>query len=1663
VIDPEVPDLEPELARRLDEVCNRFEATWRGGTRPHLGDYLPVPGDPLYPVLLRELVLLDVYYRRQAGERPTAEEYRERFLGLAATWMGESLAGAAPSASPEDTPATDGGGAESVAQDGPGTAFGDYRLLGEIARGGMGVVYCAVQKSLGRPVALKMIRAASLASPVELARFRGEALAAAGLNHPHIVPVYEVGTHDGQPYFCMKLLEGGSLADRLRSGPPPDARSAAGLVATVARAVHYAHQRGVLHRDLKPANVLLDEQGQPYVSDFGLAKRLQSADALTHSGTMLGTPSYMAPEQAVASGQVSTAADTYSLGAILYELLTGRPPFQALTPLEIVGKVLHEAPPPPRALRPGLPRDLEVICLKCLEKEPGRRYGSAEALADDLDRFLRGETIAARAAGPAERLAKWFRRRPAAASLLAGGLLVAVVGVAGLLAYQQLRIERALQQTRGQYLREEVAAALQEAEGVRRTLHQTLGDPLKVHELLSDPEKWPAALAAARAAGRRAEKLAASDSDLLGDELPARLREVRSQIQADDADFRFAKQLDDARLSAATDVESLYKPESVMPRYAAIFAGAGLDLRGADPAELAGRIRRSPLRYVLAATLDHWAIFTAKGSERALLLEVARRVDPDPWRDRFRRPEAWYDREKLEELAREVKATGQSPHILLSLGQRLQHNKGDTRPVLTAALVQYPHDFWLNLNMGLFSTSPQEKAQYYRAALAVRPRSPTALTNLGNAVRALKDPDGALRYFHLALQLDPNHASTHNSLGLVLRDKNDLDGAIKHYRRAIQLDPNHLLAHHNLGVALRARKDRDGALHHFTRAVEIAPNDAEAHNNLAAALYDKRDLDGARRHWAKALEIDPDFAQAHNNLAAALRDQNDLEGAARHCRRALEINPDFASAYNSLGAVLAAQGELDGAIERYSRALELDPRLIQAHNNLGRALRKKGDLAGAIRHFAAALEIDPDYADAHNNMGTALLKQGRVDEAVSAYRLAVKFGPKSATAHSNLGDALYKQGKLQEAVAVLRKAVRLDPKHAGAHSNLGIALVAQGAEAEAIAVLRLAIQLDPKKALTYANLGGALFKQGQTAEALAAFRRAIQLDPNNALAHSNLGAALFKQGQTDEALAVLRRALLLEPEYAPAHHNLGLVLAQQGHTAEAVAAFRQAVKYDPKYADAYASLGNALYNLRQLDESISACRQVVLLRPKLAAGHFNLGVALYAKGKWAEADAAFRQAIQLAPKLALAHYYLGLTLARRGEMDGAADAFREAIRLAPNHAESHYRLGITLFARGMPDEALAAFRRAVRLAPKHAWAHYSIGALLSGQGKKAEAIAAFRQAIRLDPKLAVAHHALGKVLSAEGDLPGAVAAFEKAVAIKPGYAEAHCNLGQALRRQGEFRKALAALRRGHDLGVKDPRWRHDSARWVRECERLVALDGRLPDFIKGAVTPASAAERIELAELCTLKRLHRAAARFYEEAFAAQPDLLARHRAAAAGAAAQAGCGRGDDAAALDDRQRERLRGQALSWLRAGLAEWVKEVDSKPAGPKLTLRTLQRAPELAGVRDAGLLARLPPAEQQAWRRFWAEVAEIVQRGHSAPQGETEAASGKPTARGESGAAASDPRERGGSHLPLPGTSRATPMTRRPSPASARTSNAAMRVTRLLIRSALPVAGPGRPR
>jgi tetratricopeptide (TPR) repeat protein/tRNA A-37 threonylcarbamoyl transferase component Bud32 len=444
--------------------------------------------------------------------------------------------------------------------------LGDYELLEELGRGGMGVVYKARQRSLKRDVAVKTILGGRLASAADVRRFYAEAENVAQLDHPNIVAIYEVAEHRGLHYFSMKLIDGDSLSAKVAQ-LRHDSKAAARLLAAVARAVHYAHQCGILHRDLKPSNVLVDGAGQPHVTDFGLSKRLESA-ASTPGLAVVGTPAYMAPEQARGDKGLTTAADVYALGAILYELLTGGPPFAGQTVLDVLCQVQLHEPKPPGALDPKVNRDLETVCLKCLEKDPRRRYPSAEALAEDLERWLRGEPIRSRPAPAWERATKWARRQPALALLVVVGLAALAAGVAAAGLYVRLLAQR----------RDHAVEKERIAERGRAQALEVIGELLKAarDDLEEVPETEPARRELLERAAALCEKaLADRPAD------PAlRLRDAQTWIVLGDLHRRLGD-LDGAEQAQGRAIElltALAREHPAEPDYRAELAAAHQNL-----------------------------------------------------------------------------------------------------------------------------------------------------------------------------------------------------------------------------------------------------------------------------------------------------------------------------------------------------------------------------------------------------------------------------------------------------------------------------------------------------------------------------------------------------------------------------------------------------------------------------------------------------------------------------------------------------------------------------------------------------------------------------------------------------------------------------------------------------------------------------------------------------------------------------------------------------------------------------------------------------------------------------------------------------------------------------------------------------------------------------
>ncbi|TWU19925.1 protein kinase domain-containing protein [Allorhodopirellula heiligendammensis] len=662
---------------------------------------------------------------------------------------------------PDSDNATDQSRQESEVAKGQLPHFADYDVLEILGSGGMGVVFSARHRKLNRTVAIKMLRSGPFASHAEKLRFAREFHAIAALQHPHIVQIYDVGETEGRSFFSMELLEGGSLAERLAGTPQPD-RQAAEKIFVLAGAVEFAHSNGVVHRDLKPANVLLSADGILKVVDFGLARHMDRDPAITVSGMRLGTPSYMAPEQARGDCKVvGTSVDVYALGAILYEMLTGRAPFRAETVAETQRQVIELEVLAPSHINASVPRDLETICLKCLRKLPEQRYASASELADDLKRFLNREPIHARPVGRVERLASWIRRNPALAGFLFTS--VALIGFASEFTLQHYK-----------------------AESQRRI----------------EREKWTQRLAfvlSLEEEGRFTEARA-----ILGRMPDGGSGVLREQIVKAQTELDLAEKLDAIRLSRGKYVPGGIDYQESSDAYRAAFQEARIGAVGLDePDVVASRIKLSTVHVALIAALDDWAA-CAPAESRAWILEVARQADPNSWRDEVRHQEMWANVDRLQELADVAEIDEQPVTLLVAMGTRWRRLGGDPTEFLERVHHHYPQDFWLNFELGHLLS--QHKSQlaigHNLAALALRPNASAVHYNLAVNFESLNQLDEAIYYYQRVLESEPWHGRAEHQLAWTLLKSGHADDSIAHFRCAIELQHSESSTNQGLRTAL---------------------------------------------------------------------------------------------------------------------------------------------------------------------------------------------------------------------------------------------------------------------------------------------------------------------------------------------------------------------------------------------------------------------------------------------------------------------------------------------------------------------------------------------------------------------------------------------------------------------------------------------------------------------------------------------------------------------------------------------------------------------------------------------------------------------------------------------------------------------------------------------
>jgi serine/threonine-protein kinase len=1135
-----------------------------------------------------------------------------------------------------------------------------YEVEAVLGRGGMGVVYKARHLALKRTVALKMLTG-NHGRQADRARFEAEAVAR--LQHPNVVQIHEIGDVGGRSYFALELVEGGSLARRLQGQrlPPCDA---AGLVAKLAEAMHFAHSRNLVHRDLKPGNVLLAgpadapiAQCQPKVADFGLARFLDADDGQSEVGSVMGTPSYMAPEQAEGRGHsAGPAADVYALGAILYECLTGRPPFKGATRLETLEQVRSREPAAPSSLHRRVPRDLEMICLKCLRKQQERRYSSARELADDLGRFVRGEPVAARPVGVAERAWKWAWRRPTAAGLLAALLLL---GTAGAVSAWLLNRQRAQQAGTDQ----EVRGILVGARGLRGEGWRT-ADLAMLAQASREGER-----AAGVAGNGRASAAVRQEAEGFQEEVSRQLNHARKTRVLLDALLDVSAPRETwAAVRKQAGPRAAQAPPRADQQYAAAFVRWGLDVDAAPEDQVVERLGAEPDPVVqeLIAALDNWMLtrrLQRPGAEWRRLYRLADRLDRT---DRHRRLRA-----------------------LMVGGAPLR-----AESIVGLIGVRSP---WPAL-WALARGNAWRGVQQIRKEIDPRREPVLTVLLVAQALAAVGDAAGAEQLLSKAVTTRPNQVVLFDALGKLLEHQGSSrrGEAIGYLRAARSQRPQLGLA---LSKALLGANRVEEAVGVLEEVASVQRGNPAFHSYLGFAAEARQRNQEAEAAYRKAIALEPRVAEAHMNLANVLVARGKVREAEAAYRQCFRLKPNLALAHSNFGLALLAWQRYDEAEAACRRAIALEPDLPGAHTTLGNALHSQGKYAEAEAAYRHALHLEPDLPEAHSNLGAALNAQGKHHEAEALCRKAIALKPGLPQAYVVLGGVLIAQQKYDEAEAACRKAVALDPHLAEAYSALGAALCAMRQFGEAETDCRKAVALAPHSAKAHTHLGNVLSTRGKHGEAEAAYRQVIALMPHRAEGYTALATALFWQGKRGEAEAPSRKAVALKPDLALAHHNLGNVLFGLRKYDEAEAECRRAAALDPALAEAHTSLGHVLYARGKPGAAEAAYRKAITLKPHHAESHAALGGALFRQGKHAGAVAAFRTAITLKPNVSWMYDSLGAILLLRGKYDEAEEACRKAVALQPGRGSAHDNLGVALMQLARFKEAADSFDRAVQLLP----------------------------------------------------------------------------------------------------------------------------------------------------------------------------------------------------------------------------------------------------------------------------------------------------------------------------------------------------------------------------
>ncbi len=1025
-----------------------------------------------------------------------------------------------------------------------------YERIGEIARGGVGVVHKARDADLGRDVAVKVLRDCHLNSPEIVQRFVEEAQIGGQLQHPGIVPVFELGLEEGRrPFFAMKLVKGETLAAVLggRDDASDDRRRILAIFGAVCRTMAYAHSRGVVHRDLKPANIMIGAFGEVQVVDWGFAKvlaqggvaderrsrrsrvdvtrvqtvRTEDEGSGSIAGSVFGTPAYMPPEQALGYvEELDERSDVFALGAILCEILTGEPPYAGDSTQALLKAMRCDLDAAEVRLS-ACEADAEMValCRRALSPIPKERPRNAEVLSEAIAAYLAAvderahlskvtaieererASQARRHADDARAAVKDQRRKRRWTTGLAAAVLALILVGGG--------VGFGLSNARNNRRQQVVSAidhAMQEASRLRGS-----GE-----------------LAGAVAAAERARDLAGAEvaPEDLREEVDALLASSRTEYAAASAiaariaeDAAFVAELEEIRLRRIEGFDS----KQASAEYAVTFQRHGIDLDALSAEGAAERIRRRTDPLAIAAVLDDWAslhIYVEELPEEhaASLFRVARAVDPDDWRDRLRDAVLAKDADLLMKLAEEADIPSLPVRTLDLLGTCLgMQDPAGGVAFLRRAQIQHPDDLWITYHLYqlLGKCDPptyEEDLRFLTAVTALRPCT-----------------------------------TTFAMLGDVLNLSGRADEAASAYRRAIALDPDYAQAHLNLGAILCDRMGRyDEAAGEFRIAIELDPEGAFAHRNLGRVLTLQGDAVGAEAEFREAIALDPEFFNAHLDLGNLLSsDSARYDEAEKEIRFAIELDPSSALAHMNLGIVLCRAGKNREAIPVLEKAIDLDPSAASSHCQLGTALFRSGDrLDEAIERFLVAIDLDKNNAFAWHNLAQAYREKREWDQAIEALRASLALKSSYYTARFGLAVCLFQTGRLRETAIEFEQALRIasneqDKRNCRANTCrarylLAEELLASGDHPGAITELRTALKFRPSapqvlNTLAWVLVAGPEESLWKPKEAVELAERAVEvaLDEQKPACLGTLGTACYRTGQYQRAVVLSERSIAL--------------------------------------------------------------------------------------------------------------------------------------------------------------------------------------------------------------------------------------------------------------------------------------------------------------------------------------------------------------------------------------------------------------------------------------------------------------------------------------------------------------------------------------------------------